>query len=198
MDTTTTTPFARGSSRDRRTLAVSLVLGCLVAGASAGQETAAEPAAGAGMSAPTARIARHDAGSDSSATVIGSLPPGVRGKLERGWFVAHRHLEEHASCRALFTDLGADGYERLHHTIYLGRPRGSDRRSCPRRVAAHTSLHRPYTQLCPDFARLSDNWAGIVLLHEALHFAGLPESPAVPGALTSSDINQLVIDRCGF
>ena len=198
MDATPTTPLFRGSSRDRRAFAIPLVLGCLVAAGWAGQGAATEPAAGPGMSVPTARVSRHEAGSDSPATVIGSLPPGVRGTLDRGWVVAHRHLAAHASCRALFNDLDADGAERLLNTIYIGASSSSGRFPCPRRVAAHTSLHRPHTCLCPGFARLSDNSAAVVLIHEALHFAGLPESPAVTGALTSSEINQLVVENCGF
>jgi hypothetical protein len=44
---------------------------------------------------------------------------------------------------------------------------------------------------------LDTDKAALVLLHEALHFAGLTEQPHDPRAMTSSEINDMVKDRCG-
>ena len=42
------------------------------------------------------------------------------------------------------------------------------------------------------------NEAAMLLLHEALHYAGLPERPVHRGAMSSKEISTLVRNRCGL
>lgn len=51
--------------------------------------------------------------------------------------------------------------------------------------------------LCPEFATLSTTAAARILIHEALHSAGLGEWPAYPHALMSEEINRMVAGKCG-
>ncbi len=63
---------------------------------------------------------------------------------------------------------------------------------------AFTSLGSAVTRLCPGFARLDDERAAVILLHEALHRAGLDEWPHDPDGLTPQGINELVREGCGL
>ena len=69
---------------------------------------------------------------------------------------------------------------------------------CSEGVAAYTSVGSPRTVLCPAFASLSTSGAARILIHEALHFAGLGEKPADPKAPESYEINQIVTASCGL
>jgi hypothetical protein len=63
-------------------------------------------------------------------------------------------------------------------------------------VAAFIVVATPYGHL-PGFAD-STPAAAVIVIHEALHFAGLPESPQTPGAMSPAEINEMVADRCGL
>ncbi|MCG6947754.1 MAG: hypothetical protein LJE93_02410 [Acidobacteria bacterium] len=45
---------------------------------------------------------------------------------------------------------------------------------------------------------LSDEQAAMVIIHEALHHAGLSEYPKDPDAMTSRAINGMVSEKCGL
>ena len=131
--------------------------------------------------------------------VIEPLGPRLVSKLERGFAIAVDRLGQHPSCRQLFTDLDADGFEKLLKTIYLEARRVDVRPVCrSRHAVAYTSFRRPHTRLCPAFRHLPDTRAAIIVLHEALHYAGLPEAPAFPDAMWSGEINRMVEKACGF
>ena len=51
-------------------------------------------------------------------------------------------------------------------------------------------------RICPAFASLKAHEAGIILIHEALHTAGMTERPSDPRALTSVQLTKLVERRC--
>ena len=57
---------------------------------------------------------------------------------------------------------------------------------------------QPVTFLCPTFAFLKRTEAATVLIHEALHYAGLPEQPSDPHALSPLAISSIVAGHCGF
>jgi hypothetical protein len=135
---------------------------------------------------------------DRGAFVIQPLDPKLVSKLQRGFAIALDRLERHAPCRLLFEELDDDGVAKLFKTIYLSARREDLRRLCRDRNAAYTYLSLPHTRLCPAFGRLSDTRAAIIVLHEALHYAGLEESPTFPDAMTSAEINRMVESHCGF
>jgi len=53
-------------------------------------------------------------------------------------------------------------------------------------------------RVCRDFSRLSDSQAAMVIIHEALHHAGLTEYPQDPNGMTSNQINGMVAEQCGL
>jgi hypothetical protein len=66
---------------------------------------------------------------------------------------------------------------------------------CERGYAA-TIVGAPSTFVCRNFQHLSDERAALVLIHEALHHAGLTEYPQDPEAMTSARINRMVDKSC--
>jgi len=130
------------------------------------------------------------------ARVIGQLPTLVRYRLDRAFPVAVALVRDVAECRELFAVLGADGLEKLERTIYLP-PQPGEGQTCRGRVTAFTGVGQPHTRLCPAFADLTHDQAVTILLHEALHFAGLSERPLDPRGLTPLQINRMVEAACG-
>ena len=66
------------------------------------------------------------------------------------------------------------------------------------REAAVTSEGSAPTFVCRKFSRISKREGAMILIHEALHHAGMGEWPKDPKALTSQAINQLVEEACGL
>jgi hypothetical protein len=52
--------------------------------------------------------------------------------------------------------------------------------------------------LCAQFGRIPVAEAAQVLIHEALHNAGLSEQPHDPDGLTPDEIDDMVARACGF
>jgi hypothetical protein len=123
--------------------------------------------------------------------------PDVALKIRTGFAVAVGRARSMSDCAALFEDLGADPVELLGRALYYPAALNRQNPSCRNGVQAFTAVGSPITWVCDRFARLQADEAALVLLHEALHFAGLPEQPHVPEAMTSSEINDMVKDRCG-
>ena len=132
--------------------------------------------------------------------VIGGLDLRVKRKLGRGYSIALARVREIDSCRALFTELDSDGLEKLLKTVYLPATDDQERRVCRAKdAAAVTHVGSAHTRVCKGFSRLSDNRAAVILIHEALHYAGLIEAPHYPDAtMDSGDINRMVQEACGF
>jgi hypothetical protein len=149
---------------------------------------AAEPTPGA--------VAAAHVPAPAKPRVIGELPTMVRYRLDRAFPLAVERVREVASCRDLFANLGADGLEKLERTIYLP-PQPGEGRTCRGRVTAFTGVGQPHTRLCPAFADLSVDQAVTIVLHEALHFAGLDERPHDPRGPTPLQINRMVESACG-
>lgn len=114
--------------------------------------------------------------------------------------LAAERLGDSPRCAAMFSRLGADGLARLRENRYLPAAGTGVERVCSRGVgaAAFTTVGNSRTVICPGFGRLDPKQAAVIVLHEALHSAGLPESPQTPGAMTSAEINDWVADRCGL
>jgi hypothetical protein len=130
------------------------------------------------------RINRHVTGS-------------VRSKIEAGFRLALQRVNQVPACADLFAALGADGTEVLSTTLYYGAELKMEMRVCPGALA-YTLVGGAPTWLCRRFARLSDERAAAILLHEALHHAGMDEWPHDPQAAPASAINELVEDACQF
>jgi hypothetical protein len=55
------------------------------------------------------------------------------------------------------------------------------------------------TALCADsFLKLGRHYGAVVLIHEALHVAGLGQHPHHPGAQTPQQIDRVVKESCGL
>lgn len=131
-------------------------------------------------------------------TVNSSLSSSATATLGEAFPIALERVRSLPGCRSLFDAFVVSGNQRLTSTFYA--PPSAARRgtSCSKGALAFTHVGSPVTHLCSSFGTLSREEAAIVLIHEALHFAGLPEAPSTPGALTSRQINQLVQEACGF
>jgi hypothetical protein len=126
------------------------------------------------------------------------MPPRVKEKLRAALDLAGQRIREVPECAGLFTELGADGIEILQTTYYfpvLTYKRGL--LSC-RRAVAFTYVGEAPTFLCNGFSGLADERAAMIVVHEALHHAGLTEKPQDPKGMTSREINGMVRKGCGF
>ena len=63
-------------------------------------------------------------------------------------------------------------------------------------IDAVTHVGAAPTIVCRHISRYTDEEAAKVLIHEALHHAGLTEAPQDPEAMTGRVINQLVKKKC--
>jgi len=110
---------------------------------------------------------------------------------------ALERVQKSPKCRGLFTELGADGVNALDMIVVLPIGRAQAQGGVCRGISAYTLVGGGPIWLCRDFSRLSDIQAAMVIIHEALHHAGLSEYPQDPDAMTSTLINQMVRKHCG-
>jgi hypothetical protein len=116
-----------------------------------------------------------------------------------GRAVALDRLQERAECRDLFADHGADGVRLLRDASYRKADSEEAGGLCGKGAAAFTRMRSGRTALCADsFQKLGRYRAAVVLLHEALHTAGLGEAPHPPGAQTAREIDRMVRRSCGL
>ncbi len=131
-------------------------------------------------------------------TVNGTLTSSVTDKLAESYPYAIEKVRANLGCLELFEPFLASGVDRLERTYYAPPNPARTYSSCDRGALAYTHVGSPVTHLCPSFGTISREEAAVVLIHEALHFAGLPEAPATPDAPTSKEISRQVIGACGF
>jgi hypothetical protein len=131
-------------------------------------------------------------------TLKGPLTSSVTDKLAESFPFAIDKIRENPSCLELFEDFVASGVERLASTYYAPPNPARTYSACDRGALAYTRVGSPVTHLCSSFGTISREEAAVVLIHEALHFAGLAEAPSTPGAPTSKEISERVIEACGF
>jgi hypothetical protein len=106
-------------------------------------------------------------------------------------------LRELSECNRLFRPLAVDGREILRRTLYYPAE-CVIQNDLFESVVAYTYVGVSQTWLCRQFSDLPEEWAAMVLIHEALHRAGLGERPRNPEGLHSSDIDVMVSQACGF
>ncbi len=129
--------------------------------------------------------------------ISGAMPQSTRDKLVTAFELAVARVQQVEECRALFTELGADPVLALATTLYEPAGPYKETTTC-RRALAFTYVGAAPTRLCRRFGFLSDDEAGMVVVHEALHHAGLTERPADREAMSAGAINVMVRKACGF
>lgn len=113
--------------------------------------------------------------------------------------VALGRLGEHEECRNLFAHRGADGARLLETSVYWRAEPGEAGGLCEKGAAAFTGMRSGRTALCADsFLKLGRHYGAVVLIHEALHVAGLGQHPHHEGAETPQQIDRRVRRSCGL
>jgi hypothetical protein len=113
--------------------------------------------------------------------------------------VALDRLGEHAECRGLFASHGADGSRLLIGADYRNAVPDEAGGLCEKGAAAFTGMRSGRTALCSDnFLKLGRHYGAVVLLHEALHVAGLGQAPHHAHAQTPQEIDRMVRRSCGL
>jgi hypothetical protein len=178
---------------------IALVLSS-VAGAQSGDSSAprskGEPAALSGVRIASLTDSEVHAGLQER--LRPGLAPAVLTKMALAFPLAVRLAGQSSGCQSLFAKFGARGEELLARTIYVPATADQERRLCRRGVKAVTEVGSPVTRLCAEFSELPRARAALALIHEALHFAGLPEQPWSADAMTSTEINEMVRGNCRF
>ena len=126
----------------------------------------------------------------------GPLETGSARNLLTGFSVAFERVRDIPSCRALFETLDASGVEMITNSFYIAPSVAEKRELCTGGVTAFTQVGSRVTRLCPAFGDVDRQTAALLLIHEALHSAGMPESPGTAGPRTPSEINRLVRRAC--
>lgn len=120
-------------------------------------------------------------------------------EFEDAWKVAVIRVSSSNTCAGLFDGLDMGGIESLTRTNYF-RTVSTEiacRRMKHRKVAAYTYVGSPNTRICSTFDRLSLHAGAAILIHEALHAAGLEESRNSNGQHeTPEQINGRVYSAC--
>jgi hypothetical protein len=124
-----------------------------------------------------------------------SMPSAVQKKLTVAFEIAVQRVEEVPQCEALFTKLGADAFETLKTGLYFPATPARETNAC-KRSYAQTFVGDAPTWICRRITGYSDEQAAMVVIHEALHHAGLPEKPHDRKAMTSAQINDMVRANC--
>lgn len=124
------------------------------------------------------------------------IPPDQQFSLNQAHSLALDKVESVESCGDLFNGLNeTNGADMLHMTEYR---EWESNDACNGSVAAFTHIGSREVYLCNLFFGLSRTVQAATLIHEALHSAGMPEDPPVAGALSTTQIQQMVNQQCGF
>jgi hypothetical protein len=111
---------------------------------------------------------------------------------------ALKRLARNETCRALFEPLSRDGVEVLASNVYRSARSASEIDSCRLGIAATTVVGSRRILICERFYSLSPRRRTAILIHEAMHTAGLDEAPRDPEALASREITELVRQACSL
>lgn len=155
-----------------------------------------EPAVSA--SAPASAVHAAVSTDREEPRVSGDLYPRTEAKLQQAFPVALAHFRDNPECADLFARFGTDGLDKLVSSIYYPSNAAIEQRVCQGGVAAFTFIGGPQVRLCKRFASLGTERAAAVLIHEALHYAGLSEYPRDPQGMHARDIDRMVKKACGF
>ncbi len=130
--------------------------------------------------------------------VVGKIPNyKVNQCLSSGFRNALRRIHHIPSCQGLFDSLGANGIEVLGNSTYTLAREDWEQQVC-KDSNAFVVVGSTKVRLCGAFGWLSEADAAKVLIHEALHSAGLGEYPQDPDGPTAAEIDEMVKKHCGF
>jgi hypothetical protein len=193
----------RHSKSTRRTVITIIVAGQLLAAAAHAADTIDPEAmqtvaavATTGALGATAKVSATQP--TCKPTMSTKLASKNRQKISGAFDVALNRVREVDSCRDLFADLGSNGMDTLSTLVFIPIGRAEARGEACRGVSAYTLHGGGPVWVCREFSRLSDAQAAMVIIHEALHHAGLSEYPKDPDAMTSRAINGMVSEKCGL
>lgn len=124
------------------------------------------------------------------------VPPPVGVQLESAFVDAVDRLRTSEACRQLFSDLELEAERALDFAIFYAASPLEEATICRFSVAFARHGRGPI-RLCRRFAALSSEQAAEVVLHEALHRAGLPECHTDPDAEDPVEIHLRVVHACG-
>ncbi|HUK14190.1 MAG TPA: hypothetical protein VLW17_12885 [Thermoanaerobaculaceae bacterium] len=141
------------------------------------------------------RLAANARSAAAKPHVDAALAPLLKVRLFEAYDLARRQVSLEPRCGALFGNFGAAGAESLARTRYRS---GEGLAGCLRQAAAFTCVGCLQTVLCPAFSNLDTVNAAAILIHEALHQAGLPERPPTPDAMSSLEITRVVETSCAL
>jgi len=125
----------------------------------------------------------------------------LRARVEVAFEIAAQRVRGGEACAGLFTELGVDAMETLGSALYWPVMSYRDvTELCGRRNLAFTVVGSTMTFVCPDFERVTDLRAAQIIIHEALHNAGLKEKPQYAGIGVKSPaaIDSMVAKACRF
>lgn len=123
----------------------------------------------------------------------------LRSSIEVAYDLAVQRVLEVESCSRLFAELGADAVQILGGSYYWPVISYRDAKQlCDGRNAAFTLVGSPMVFVCGEFKRLSYQDAATIIIHEALHTAGLKERPQYRGngVKSSREISSMVAKSC--
>jgi hypothetical protein len=109
---------------------------------------------------------------------------------------AIKRLERFESCRALFDELNMDGLEALGRNQYQPVRSDAERADCARGVHAYTAVGHDRIMICRYFHVQTERIKIGILIHEALHTAGMGEAPRDPDGMTAEQITEMVEKAC--
>jgi hypothetical protein len=130
-------------------------------------------------------------GSDTNLTVP------QREAIKAGMSLAVGRLLNLNSCKTMYTQLQlgqTDGISVILNTNYIDA--SSDPLCHQYPNAMWTNVGSATVSVCGGVPDLRNVDNAMLMLHEARHTAGQPESPGTPGAPSSADLSGFVRDRC--
>lgn len=126
------------------------------------------------------------------------LTPKQKFFLLAAYRAAVARLNKKEPCRKLFDGLDLAGVQALGRHRYQQAESPGEMARCAGGIDAFTVLGQSRILICRQFHLLPQRRMTVVLIHEALHTAGLSEAPHDPNGLTSREITRMVSLACSL
>lgn len=175
---------------NRRVFAIILAFGSLASTNGVASDSTSDDSLSAG--AATAKVAVK------KAKISRGMRPDDSFMLKAAFRGAVKRIEKVKACSALFDDLMVDGLQALARSRYNAPQSQWEQRQCSAGIAAYTVVGSNRVVVCRHFQRLDRRVQTAVLIHEALHTAGLSEAPLDPEATTAVEIETMVEEACSL
>jgi len=148
------------------------------------------------------RVASDSRGSNQGVVQISYGPAvstsrALQVKLKSAYLMAVESLRQVTACGELFAPLEADGVDMMVRTVYERATGGMEATWC-RHAVAGTSIGGRTVFLCRRFAVIPVEEAASIVIHEALHKAGMSEAPLDASSMTGEEISTMVRRTCGL